>query len=129
VLITNLALTNYRSYSNLDLALNPGISIFVGKNGEGKTNIAESILYLTFLNSHRVSSNAPLVKLGNTSAYVRAKVKNPEREILIELEINAEKANRAKVNQNPVRSQKEIFGIVQTVNSQVTTSCCSNFRL
>ena len=115
MLITNLALTNYRSYSNLDLALNPGISIFVGKNGEGKTNIAESILYLTFLNSHRVSSNAPLVKLGNTSAYVRAKVKNPEREILIELEINAEKANRAKVNQNPVRSQKEIFGIVQSV--------------
>ncbi|NBU93986.1 MAG: DNA replication and repair protein RecF [Actinobacteria bacterium] len=113
--ITNLALTNYRSYANLELALNTGISIFVGKNGEGKTNIAESILYLTFLNSHRVSSNAPLVKLGNSSAYVRAKVKNPEREILIELEINTEKANRAKVNQNPVRSQKEIFGLVQSV--------------
>jgi DNA replication and repair protein RecF len=59
VLITNLALTNYRSYTELDLALNPGISIFVGKNGEGKTNIAESILYLTFLSSHRVSSNTP----------------------------------------------------------------------
>jgi len=115
VLITNLALTNYRSYSNLDLALNPGISIFVGKNGEGKTNIAESILYLTFLSSHRVSSNAPLVKLGSQSAYIRAKVKNPDRDILVELEINAEKANRAKVNQNAVRSQKEIFGIVQSI--------------
>jgi DNA replication and repair protein RecF len=115
VLITNLSLTNYRSYTELDLALNPGISIFVGKNGEGKTNIAESILYLTFLTSHRVSSNTPLVKLGNTSAYIRAKVKNSEREILIELEINADKANRAKINQNAVRSQKEIFGIVQSI--------------
>jgi DNA replication and repair protein RecF len=115
VLITNLNLTNYRSYSTLDLSLNEGISIFVGKNGEGKTNIAESILYLTFLNSHRASGNTPLVKLGNQSAYIRAKVKYPEREILVELEINSEKANRAKVNQNPVRSQKEIFGIVQTI--------------
>jgi DNA replication and repair protein RecF len=115
VLITNLNLNNYRSYTTLDLSLDPGISIFVGKNGEGKTNIAESVLYLTFLSSHRASGNTPLIKLGNQSAYIRAKVKYPEREILVELEINSDKANRAKVNQNQVRSQKEIFGIVQTI--------------
>jgi DNA replication and repair protein RecF len=115
VLITNLNLTNYRSYSTLDLILEPGISMFVGKNGEGKTNIAEAILYLTFLNSHRANGNTPLIKLGNQSAYIRAKVKYPEREILVELEINSDKANRAKVNQNQMRSQKEIFGIVQTI--------------
>ena len=115
MLITNLNLTNYRSYSSLDLTLDPGVSIFVGKNGEGKTNIAEAVLYLTFLSSHRASGNTPLIKLGSQSAYIRAKVKYPEREILVELEINADKANRAKVNQNQVRSQKEIFGIVQTI--------------
>ena len=115
MLITNLNLTNYRSYSTLDLTLDPGVSIFVGKNGEGKTNIAEAVLYLTFLSSHRATGNAPLIKLGNHSAYIRAKVKYPEREILVELEVNIDKANRAKVNQNQVRSQKEIFGIVQTI--------------
>ena len=115
MLITNLNLTNYRSYTTLDLSLDPGVSIFVGKNGEGKTNIAEAVLYLTFLSSHRASGNTPLIKLGNQSAYIRAKVKYPEREILVELEINSDKANRAKVNQNQVRSQKEIFGIVQTI--------------
>ena len=115
MLITSLNLTNYRSYTSLDLTLGPGVSIFVGKNGEGKTNIAEAILYLTFLNSHRANGNTPLIKLGNQSAYIRAKVKYPEREILVELEINSDKANRAKVNQNQVRSQKEIFGIVQTI--------------
>ena len=115
MLITNLNLANYRSYTTLDLQLEGGVSIFVGKNGEGKTNIAESILYLTFLNSHRASGNTPLIKLGSQAAYIRAKVKYPEREVLVELEINGEKANRAKVNQNPVRSQKEIFGIVQTI--------------
>ena len=115
MLITNLNLTNYRSYSTLDLNLGGGITIFVGKNGEGKTNIAESILYLTFLNSHRASGNTPLVNLGANAAYIRAKVKYPEREILVELEINTDKANRAKINQNPTRSQKEIFGIVQAI--------------
>ena len=115
MLITTLNLTNYRSYSTLDLNLGGGVTIFVGKNGEGKTNIAESILYLTFLNSHRASGNTPLVKLGANAAYIRAKVKYPEREILVELEINIDKANRAKINQNPTRSQKEIFGIVQAI--------------
>ena len=115
MLITNLNLNNYRSYTTLDLSLDPGVSIFVGKNGEGKTNIAEAVLYLTFLSSHRASGNTPLIKLGNQSAFIRAKVKYLEREILVELEINANKANRAKVNQNQVRSQKEIFGIVQTI--------------
>ena len=115
MLITNLNLTNYRSYSTLDLTLDPGVSIFVGKNGEGKTNIAEAVLYLTFLSSHRATGNTPLIKLGNQSAYIRAKVKYPERESLVELEINIDRANRAKVNQNQVRSQKEIFGIVQAI--------------
>ena len=115
MLITTLNLTNYRSYSTLDLNLGGGITIFVGKNGEGKTNIAESILYLTFLNSHRASGNTPLVKLGANAAYIRAKVKYPEREILVELEINIDKVNRAKINQNSTRSQKEIFGIVQAI--------------
>lgn len=115
MLITNLNLNNYRSYTTLDLSLDPGVSIFVGKNGEGKTNIAEAVLYLTFLSSHRASGNTPLIKLGSQSAYIRAKVKYPEREILVEVEINADKANRAKVNQNQARSQKEIFGIVQTI--------------
>ena len=113
--ISNLSLTTFRSYKNLELELTPGISIFIGRNGEGKTNIIESILYLSFLSSHRVSSDQPLVQLGNPSAYIRARTQLPDREVLVELEINSEKANRARINQNPIRSQKEIFGIVQAI--------------
>ena len=113
--ISNLSLTTFRSYKNLDLELNPGISIFIGRNGEGKTNIIESVLYLSFLSSHRVSSDQPLVQLGNPSAYIRARTQLSDREVLVELEINSERANRARINQNPVRSQKEIFGIVQAI--------------
>jgi len=113
--LTNLSLKNFRSYSELELPLNKGISIFIGRNGEGKTNIVESILYLAFLSSHRTSNDQPLVQLGNQSAYIRSTVDNGEREILVELEINAEKANRARINQNPVRSQKELYGLLQAI--------------
>jgi DNA replication and repair protein RecF len=113
--LTNLSLKNFRSYSELELPLNKGISIFIGRNGEGKTNIVESILYLAFLSSHRTSSDQPLVQLGNQSAYIRSTIDNGEREILVELEINAEKANRARINQNPVRSQKELYGLLQAI--------------
>ena len=109
--LNQLSLKNYRSYAELELPLDKGITIFIGRNGEGKTNIVESILYLAFLSSHRTSSDQPLVQLGNSSAYIRGKINNGEREILVELEINAEKANRARINQNPVRSQKELYGI------------------
>ena len=113
--LTNLSLKNFRSYSELELPLNKGISIFIGRNGEGKTNIVESILYLAFLSSHRTSSDQPLVQLGNQSAYIRSTIDNGEREILVELEINTEKANRARINQNPVRSQKELYGLLQAI--------------
>jgi len=62
--LSHLSLKNFRSYSELDLPLAPGITIFLGRNGEGKTNIVESILYMAFLSSHRTSGDLPLVKLG-----------------------------------------------------------------
>ena len=113
--LSTLSLKNFRSYSDLELSLAPGTTIFLGKNGEGKTNIVESILYLAFLSSHRTSGDQPLVKLGESSAYIRSVINNDERELLVELEINAEKANRARINQNPVRSQKELFGLLKCV--------------
>ena len=113
--LSHLSLKNFRSYGDLDLPLNQGITVFLGRNGEGKTNIVEAILYLSFLTSHRTANDQPLIKLGETSAYIRAKTKHPDRDVLLELEINAEKANRARINQNLARSQKDIYGLVQCI--------------
>jgi DNA replication and repair protein RecF len=113
--VSHLSLFDFRSYSNLELELKLGQNIFIGENGEGKTNIIEAIMYLALLSSHRISNDQPLVKLGSDKAYIRAKVETDARTTLIELEINAAKANRAKVNQNPVRSQKELLGLVKTI--------------
>ncbi len=113
--INHLSLQDFRSYKNLELPLTTGTHIFIGENGEGKTNIVEAVMYLALLSSHRISSDAPLIKLGAERGYIRAKVSDSDRDTLIELEINNGKANRAKVNQNPVRSQRAISGLVKAI--------------
>ena len=113
--INKLALTNFRSYNSLELELQPGVITFIGDNGSGKTNIAESLIYLAFLSSHRVSNNVPLISLGNQQAIIRAEVQREDRSLQIDLEINASKANRARINANPTRSQREILGAIQIV--------------
>ncbi len=113
--INQLSLTNFRSYSQLDLEFQPGTTTFIGDNGSGKTNIAEAIIYLSFLSSHRVSQNQPLIALGADQAVIRADICRDERSLQVDLEINLNKANRARLNQNPVRSQREILGACQSV--------------
>jgi len=115
VRINKLALTNFRSYSSLELDLEPGVITFIGDNGSGKTNIAESLIYLAFLSSHRVANNVPLISLGNQQAIIRAEVQREDRTLQIDLEINASKTNRARINGNPTRSQRELLGAIQVV--------------
>ncbi len=115
--ISHLSLTNFRSYSTLEIDLHTGNTIFIGENGEGKTNIIESVIYLSLLESHRVSSDQPLIKLGEERAYIRARTEGDDgRELLVELEINPQRANRAQINKQPVRSQREILGLVSTTH-------------
>lgn len=113
--LSYLHLTNYRSYENLELELHPGITSFIGSNGEGKTNIVESVGFLAYLKSHRTSSDNPLVRLENEKAYIRAKVNTAGREELLEVEINQGKANRARINQQPVRSTRELLGHLRAI--------------
>ena len=110
-----LSLTGFRSYGQLDLSLNPGVSVFVGPNGTGKTNIVEWIGYLASLSSHRVSSDAPLVAFDAEQALVRARVVRGSQSTALEVEINPGRANRARINRaNPVRA-RDILGICRTV--------------
>jgi DNA replication and repair protein RecF len=115
VRVKKLALTNFRSYKSLELELSPGPTTFIGNNGSGKTNIAESLIYLAYLSSHRVSQNFPLLHLGTDQAIIRAEIERDDRTLQVDLEINASKANRARLNQNPTKSQREILGALQVI--------------
>ncbi len=113
--LSSLALKDFRSYEELALNLDPGVTVFIGSNGFGKTNIIEAIGYLTTLSSHRVSTDAPLVRIGTESAYLKGVVENLGRSTTIELEINPSRANRGRINQNAQRSTREIIGHIRSV--------------
>lgn len=113
--VEHLSLTDFRSYAQVDLKLGPGVTVLVGSNGIGKTNLMEALGYLATLSSHRVSSDAPLLRFGTERALVRARLVRGEQSTVLELEINAGRANRARINRsNPVRA-RDILGICQTV--------------
>jgi DNA replication and repair protein RecF len=115
VYLEKLSLTDFRSYAQVDLTLEPGVTVLVGSNGIGKTNLMEAVGYLATLSSHRVSSDAPLLRFGTDRALIRAKLVNGEQSTVLELEINGSRANRGRINRsNPVRA-RDILGICQTV--------------
>ncbi|WP_426989130.1 DNA replication/repair protein RecF [Pseudarthrobacter sp. Y6] len=113
--LEHLSLTDFRSYAQVDLPLEPGVTVLVGSNGIGKTNLMEAIGYLATLSSHRVSSDAPLLRFGTDRALVRARLVRGGQTTVLELEINASRANRGRINRsNPVRA-RDLLGICQTV--------------
>ncbi len=113
--VAHLSLTDFRSYAGVELALGPGVTALVGPNGQGKTNLVEAIGYVATLTSHRVSTDAPLVRSGAERAIVRAAVVRDGRSTLVEIEITPGRANRARINRGPVPRAREVVGLLRTV--------------
>ncbi|MFC5744933.1 DNA replication/repair protein RecF [Actinomadura rugatobispora] len=113
--VAHLSLQDFRSYATAEVALEPGVTAFVGPNGQGKTNLVEAIGYVASHGSHRAATDAPLVRHGAPRAIVRAGLVKDDRKALIELEINPGKANRARLNRSPVPRPREILGLLRTV--------------
>ncbi|MFG3523865.1 DNA replication/repair protein RecF [Nocardia nova] len=113
--IRTLTLRDFRSWEHADLELPTGRTVFLGANGNGKTNLVEAVGYLSTLGSHRVAGDAPLIRLGQQRSRIGATVVNGGRELRIDVELNQGAANRAQINRSPVRRTREILGILQTV--------------
>jgi len=116
--VTHLHLVDYRSYAEVEVPLQPGVCVFVGSNGQGKTNLVEAVEYLATLSSHRVAADAPLVRAGAERATVRARVQagiDDTRSLLLELDIVPGKANRAKLNRAPLKRARDLLGALVVV--------------
>lgn len=113
--VRHLGLTDYRSWAHVELELEPGRTVFVGPNGFGKTNLVEALWYCGTLGSHRVASDAPLIRAGAQRAIVSSIVVNEGRELAVDLEITSGRANKARLNRSPVRSPREILGVLRAV--------------
>jgi DNA replication and repair protein RecF len=115
VYVRHLGLRDFRSWAHVELELTPGRTVFVGPNGYGKTNLVEALWYSSTLGSHRVATDAPLVRVGAPRAVVSTIVVNDGRECAVDLEIAAGRANKARLNRSPVRSPREVLGVLRAV--------------
>ncbi|MFD4325115.1 DNA replication/repair protein RecF [Nocardioides sp. NPDC058538] len=113
--VSHLSLHDFRSYPSVEVPLEAGVTAFVGRNGQGKTNLVEAIDYLSRLQSHRVATDAPLVRAGAEQAVVRAAVVRDGRTATLEVEINAGRANKARINKSPLPRTRDLVGLVRTV--------------
>lgn len=112
--LSHLSLADFRSYPALELPLDAGVSVLIGPNGQGKTNVVEAVGYLAHQASHRVAQDAPLVRAGAERAVVRGAIQHEERTALVELEINPGRANRARLNRSPVTRPRDVLGYLRT---------------
>jgi DNA replication and repair protein RecF len=106
VIVEHLSLVDFRNYAEAELELRAGMNLLVGRNGQGKANRAEAVAYLATLGSHRVSADAPLVRDGKSAAFVRARLAHGSRRVMLELQINKQGSNKARVSGNPVRTNE-----------------------
>lgn len=113
--LRHLSLADFRSYPTAEVALSPGVTTLLGRNGEGKTNLVEAVGYLATLGSHRVAQDAPLVRFGADQAIVRGAVVRDGRETLVELSIVPGRANKARLGRSPVTRPRDVLGAVRTV--------------
>ena len=116
--VDHLQLVDFRSYAGVDVPLGPGVTTFVGANGQGKTNLVEAVEFLSTLGSHRVASEAPLVRAGAEQALLRARVQaglDDQRSLQLEIQITPGKANKARLNRSPLPRARELIGLLRTV--------------
>jgi DNA replication and repair protein recF len=116
--VTYLSVTDFRNYAAAEVELLPGVNVFVGANGQGKTNLVEAVEYLSTMSSHRVSSTAPLIRAGMESAVLRARVqasRDDERLITLELEVANGRSNVARLNRGPLPRPRDLVGALRTV--------------
>ncbi|HLQ80005.1 MAG TPA: DNA replication/repair protein RecF [Brachybacterium sp.] len=113
--LTSLDLTDFRSYPRLSLPFRPGITVLVGQNGQGKTNIVEAVWYLATLSSHRVPHDAALVHRGERTAIIRASFVRAGRPLQVDLEITPGRSNRARLQGQNVPRLRDLLGEVRAV--------------
>jgi DNA replication and repair protein RecF len=115
VFVRRLELRDFRSYPEAVVEFEPGPSVLVGPNGHGKTNLIEAIGFVATLSSHRIATEAPLVRHGAERAIIRCSIVHDDRELLVELEVTPGKANRARIGRAPATRARDVLGALRLV--------------
>ena len=111
--VDHIWLTDFRSYTQAEVRFAPGLTAVVGANGEGKTNLVEAVVFLATLGSFRGAPTDALVRVGASSAVVRAEGERDGRSLLIEAEIGPTGRTRAQVNKQRLARTRDLLGALR----------------
>jgi DNA replication and repair protein RecF len=114
VIVSHLALTDFRNYADASLDLAPGLTVVSGANGEGKTNLVEAVAWLATLESFRGAPDDVLVRDGADRAVVRAVVRHDDgRRLSVEAELPRTGRHRVQVNGQRLGRARDLLGVLQ----------------
>jgi DNA replication and repair protein RecF len=111
--VERLEVIEFRNHDRAAVELPAGVSVLVGPNGVGKTNLLEAIGYLATLGSHRVGQDAALIRAGAASAVIRAAVHRAGRRLLVDVELRPGSGVRGRVNGAPVPRARDLLGVLR----------------
>ena len=112
--LKSLKLINYRNYDNLEIDFCDFKNLIIGKNAQGKTNILESIYFLSNLKSVRTSNNFDLIKFETEKTEINAVIEKNNTNIEMDFSYNDEKKKTFALNK--VKStQKDFKQVLKTV--------------
>ena len=112
--IDRLELVHYRSYTNIQLTFDKQLNVFVGKNGAGKTNIAEAIHFLSLARSFRTSNDQDLIQKGQSFAKIKANIDLQGRKQTLEIVITP-KGKKILLNQKPIKKLSELSKVIHVL--------------
>lgn len=112
--LLKIELKNFRNCEKIKLNFNKQKTLIIGKNAQGKTNILESIYFLSDIKSPRTSSLIDLIKFNKTSFNINATIEKNETEFELDFSYNNEKKREIAVNK--VKSNaKDFKSVTKTV--------------
>lgn len=115
MIINHLLLKNYRNYKDLHLEFAPNLNVIYGMNGQGKTNILESIFVAGFGSSFRTKRDKELINKDETETYIRADLSKSYGDYSIEYTLKKDLKKEIKVNKNHLKKRSELFGHLNVV--------------
>lgn len=116
MLLRHLELTDVRSYAHVSVELDAGVTVLVGPNAQGKTNLLEAVIRAATGGSHRVAGDAPLVRAGAEIGVIRCVLETDSgRRRTVELELGTGRRTRTRVDGQDVRRAAEAVGVLRVV--------------
>ena len=113
--VNEITLDFFRNYAHLNARFDPGVNVIVGENAQGKTNLLESIAYLSCASSHRARYDRELIRHGVDHAFLKGGITSRGRALVLEADLHRGARRQLRSNGVKLKTAGELSGLLNTV--------------